>query len=134
MNSPVPIAILIFKNKGEVSYRAYSPTVYDSTPDAHDVAFPQFMDRLYAHLGLNAADPLNNQTRFGTLLEIHTRKITVTLLARTQHVYFSTYEHPDCTYNPIHTKSPIYFTEAFANNYASIHTELVHIKASHEFV
>jgi hypothetical protein len=146
----IPIAILIFMENNNISYKAYSPANYnpmqviddsentedtDDTWDTYDEnEFDRFLERVYSRINYNPTNPLNNDTHFGKFQELHTRYIDVPLGARGNVVYFSTYEDPNCKYKVIHRESPILFDNRLANDYAQLQNQLNHESCSHEFV
>jgi hypothetical protein len=135
----IPVAILIFDNEGQISYRAYSPTEYHfrpdgSNPDHRDGQFGQFLARVYNRVAYNELQPLNNATNYGRLKEIHTRHVQIPIAQRFNICYFSTYIHRHTPYKPVHHESPIFFDLNQANNYANMQPNLCHPNCPHEFV
>lgn len=128
-----PIAILLFEQTHDATtfytFVAYSPKEYDtSTYTAKNVN--SFMDRVYAEIGYNVDTPLNNKTKHGLLLEVHTRFLSIPLHERkSPKIYFSTIDHPHCKYKPIHPTNPIFFRESEADA-----EEYDVVSAPHEFV
>ena len=141
-NTPtnIPVAILIFNNGGQITYRAYSPNSYNlnndgTNPDHQSEQFGQFLARIHNQIAYDLMQPINTITNFGQLKEIHTRHITVPITERCNEVcYFTTYNHPHCNYNPVHRESPVFFNVNQANNYASMYPNLFHYQCSHEFI
>lgn len=135
----IPVAILIFDNEGQISYRAYSPTEYHfrpdgSNPDHSDGQFGQFLAHLYNRIAYNVQQPLNNATNYGRLKEIHTRHVQIPIASRGNVCYFTTYNHPHTNYKPVHMESPVFFDSNQANNYANMQPNLYHNNCPHEFV
>lgn len=132
--SKIPIAILIFDNNTNISYKAFSPSNYNMDDDT-DESFGQFLAKVYNRIAYYAFDPNNdNTTNFGKLREVHTRYIDIPLEQRTNMVFFSTYVNQYCHYKPIHSQSPITFDPVLANDYSQLQNQLIHESASHEFV
>lgn len=135
----IPVAILIFENEGFISYRAYSPTEYHflpdgSNPDHRDGQFGQFLAHLYHRIAYDQLNPMNNNTPYGRLKEIHTRHVQIPIANRGNTCYFTTYVHQHCNYKPIHRESPVFFDAIQANNYANMQPNLSHHNCPHEFV
>lgn len=135
----IPVAILIFENEGIISYRAYSPTEYHflpdgSNPDHRDGQFGQFLAHLYNHIAYDQLNPMNNNTPYGRLKEIHTRHVQIPIADRGNTCYFTTYVHQHCNYKPIHRESPVFFDQIQANNYANMQPNLSHHNCPHEFI
>lgn len=139
---PIPVAILIFEKDGSFEYKAFSPENYnatselthdDETPE-FDIQYGQFLARIYNHISYNYLVPTDNTTSFGRLQEIHIRTSAVPVENRGDTVYFSTYCHSDCKYQPIHKPSPIFYKAAEAAHYAKLQTELIHLSAPHSTV
>lgn len=126
-----PISILIIRDPNDVIiYKGYLPSQYqsqrESNTEQYDNEYYRFMGAIYTDINYSVEDGLNNQTKYGKLLEHHTRWIEVdpqnTDLSQT---YFSLYENQHTDYLCIHHNSPIYFNVLQADNYASIQTELI---------
>ncbi len=135
----VPIAILIFEDDGQFIYRAYSPSQYHfnedgSNPDHRSEQFGQFLAAVYNRVAYNQLQPLNNNTPYGRLKEVHSRHIQVPIAQRGHTCHFTTYVHQHCPYKPIHRNSPVFFDDIQANNYANYQPNLHHRSCSHEFV
>ena len=135
----IPVAILIFDNQGQISYRAYSPTEYHflpdgSNPDHRDGQFSQFLAHLYNRVAYDQQNPNNNNTNYGRLKEIHTRHIQIPINQRMGPCYFTTHIHSHCNYKPIHRDSPIFFDPNQANSYANLQPNLTHYNCPHEFI
>lgn len=135
----IPIAILIFENQGQISYRAYSPTEYHfrpdgSNPDHRDGQFGQFLAHLYTKVAYDQLNPLNNNTNYGQLKEIHTRHVQIHITSRNNICYFTTYNHPHTNYKPVHRESPVFFDVNHANNYSNQQPNLTNLSCIHEFV
>jgi hypothetical protein len=135
----IPVAILIFDNQGEISYRAYSPTEYHflpdgSNPDHRDGQFGQFLAHVYNRVAYDQQNPNNNNTNYGRLKEIHTRHIQIPINQRMGLCYFTTYIHPHCNYKPVHRNSPIFFDPNQASSYANLQPNLIHYNCPHEFI
>lgn len=135
----IPLAILIFDNNGYISYRAYSPTEYHwlpdgSNPDHRDGQFAQFLAHLYNRVAYNALQPMNNNTNYGHLKEIHTRHVQIPIADRGNSCYFTTYIVPNTPYKPVHRNSPVFFDATQANNYSNTQPNLCHRNCPHEFV
>jgi hypothetical protein len=136
----IPIAILIFNDNGLISYRAYSPNSYHfnedgSNPDHRSEQFGQFLARVHNRVAHNSMNPMNNNTNFGLLQEIHTRHAQIPIAQRNNGTcYFSTYIHPHCNYKPVHRNSPVFFDTEKANTYAGQQPNLFHRECHHEFV
>lgn len=135
----IPLAILIFENNGNYSYRAYSPSEFNRQPDVDDtdhrsVLFGQFLARIYNRIAYDPNQPLNNGTQFGALKEIHSRFVQIPIEQRGQTCYFSTYQNQHCRYNPIHRDSPVFFDQQPAANYQNQQPNLIHCSCSHEIV
>ena len=136
----IPVAILIFDNNGQISYRAYSPDTYTfnadgSNPDHCSEQFGQVLARVHNRVAYNALQPMNNVTNYGQLKEIHTRHIQIPIAERNDGTcYFTTYIHPHCSYKPVHRNSPVLFDPNQANNYANTQPNLNHRSCPHEFV
>jgi hypothetical protein len=133
----IPVAILIFDNQGQISYRAYSPTEYHfrpdgSNPDHRDGQFGQFLAHLYNRIAYDQLNPINNNTNYGYLKEIHTRHVQIPIASRGNVCYFTTYVHQHCNYKPIHRDSPVVFDANQANNYANLQPNLTHLSCPHE--
>ena len=126
-----PISILIFCDPNDVIYyRAYVPSQYQSerysNTDEYDNEYYRFMGAIYTDINYNLEDGLNNQTKYGKLLEHHTRWVELDLQNMDfSKVYFSLYENQHTDYLCIHHNSPIHFDIIQADNYASIQSELV---------
>ena len=63
----IPVAILIFDNEGQISYRAYSPHEYHfnadgSNPDHRSEQFGQFLANVYNRVSYDQLQPMNNAT------------------------------------------------------------------------
>lgn len=134
----IPVAILIFDNQGQISYRAYSPTEYHflpdgSNPDNRDGQFAQFLAHLYTKVAYDQLNPLNN-TNYGQLKEIHTRYVQIPIAQRHNICYFTTYNHQHTNYKPVHRESPVFFDVNQANNYSNQQPNLTHLSCIHEFV
>ena len=135
----IPVAILIFDNQGQISYRAYSPSEYHflpdgSNPDHRDGQFGQFLAHLYNRIAYDQLNPLNNATNYGRLKEIHTRHVQIPIGQRHNICYFTTYVHQHCNYKPIHRESPVFFDAIQANNYANLQPNLIHHSCVHELI
>lgn len=135
----IPVAILIFDNQGQITYRAYSPREYHflpdgSNPDHRDGQFGQFLAHVYNRVAYNEQQPLNNATNYGRLKEIHTRHVQIPISQRFNICYFTTYIHRHTPYKPIHRESPVFFDLNQANNYANMQPNLSHHNCPHEFV
>lgn len=134
----IPIAILILEQQGVFTYRAYSPYFYQSPPPNvdpfEDEQYQAFLQRIYGQIGYDSDDPINNHTNMGYLKEIHTRFLIMPVLSRGNSVFFSTYQHPICHYNPVHNRAPIFFDNQEANKFEEMHPELVHRMCSHQLV
>lgn len=136
----IPVAILIFDNEGQISYRAYSPDGYifnadGSNPDHRSEQFGQFLARVHNRVAYDSMQPMNNATNYGRLKEIHTRHIAVPITDRGNGIcYFTTYIHQHCNYKPVHRNSPVFFDAIQADNYANMQPNLFHRSCSHEFV
>lgn len=135
----IPVAILIFDNQGQISYRAYSPQEYHflpdgSNPDHRDGQFGQFLAHLYNRIAYDQQNPLNNNTNYGRLKEIHTRHVQIPIASRGNVCYFTTYVHQHCNYKPIHRESPVVFDSNQANNYANLQPNLIHLGCPHECI
>ena len=135
----IPVAILIFDNEGQISYRAYSPTQYHfnsdgSNPDHRSEQFGQFLAAVYNRVAYDQMNPLNNATNYGRLKEVHSRHIQVPIQNRGPTCYFTTYIHQHCNYKPVHRESPVVFDVIQAQNYAGIQPNLCHRECPHEFV
>ena len=135
----VPVAILIFDNGGQISYRAYSPQHYyfnedGSNPDHRSEQFGQFLARVHNRVAYDAQNPMNNQTPYGALKEIHSRHVMIPIAARGTTCYFTTYIHQHTPYKPIHRQSPVFFDVIQAQNYAGTQPNLYHRECPHEFV
>ena len=135
----IPVAILIFDNQGVISYRAYSPREYHflpdgSNPDHRDGQFGQFLAHLYYRIAYDVQNPMNNNTNFGQLKEIHTRHVQIPIADRHNTCYFTTYIHPHTLYKPVHRNSPVFFDQDRANNYINQQPNLFHLSCQHEFV
>jgi len=132
-NISVPVAILIFDNDGQITYRAYSPSQYNFNEEGSD-HFGQFLARIYNRVSYNHNNPNNSNTYYGCLKEIHTRHLAIPINNRHDVCYFSTYNHPHTTYMPVHRQSPVFFDVNLANNYAETRHHLSHHRCEHEFV
>jgi hypothetical protein len=138
----IPIAILIFSNNGDYVYKAYSPQEYycrpdGSEPDSNDEQFGQFMASIYNHISYNHENPIMNQTRYGRLLEIHTRHVDFPVDQRGNSIWFITYIHPYCNYKPIHRQHPIFFDVNLAIDYHNQHQQHQQIyktEATHQII
>lgn len=135
----VPVAILIFDNDGQISYRAYSPQQYHfnedgSNPDHRSEQFGQFLAAVYNRVAYDQMNPLNNNTNYGRLKEVHSRHVQIPIQNRGNVCYFSTYIHQHCNYKPVHRNSPVFFDDIQANNYANMQPNLFHRSCPHEFV
>ncbi len=126
-----PISILIIRDPNDVIiYKGYLPTQYESerVSDAYDYDndYYRFMGAIYTDINYSVEDVLNNQTKYGKLLEHHTRWVEVDPQnMNSSKVYFSLYNNQHTNYLCIHHNSPIYFDIVQADNYANIQTELV---------
>ena len=143
VSSKVPLAILIFDYEGTITYRAYSPTLcsdtieteYNTQHDEEELdTFGQFLAKVYNKILYNLSDPLNNSTRYGRLLEIHTRDVHTPITEDCDMIYFSVYNHPNCNYRPVRRGAPILFHSLSSQNYAETHPEIVQVSAIHEYV
>ena len=135
----IPVAILIFDNQGQISYRAYSPIEYHflpdgSNPDHRDGQFGQFLAHLYNRITYDQLNPINNNTNYGHLKEIYTSHVQIPIASRGNICYFRTDNHPHCNYKPIHRESPIFFDINRANNYANLQPNLTHLSCPHEYI
>jgi hypothetical protein len=135
----IPVAILIFDNEGQISYRAYSPREYHfnadgSNPDHRSEQFGQFLAAVYNRVSYDQLQPMNNATNYGRLKEVHSRHIQVQLANRGDVCYFTTYIHQHTPYKPVHRNSPVFFNQNDANNYSNQQPNLYHRSCSHEFV
>ncbi len=127
----IPIAILIFDNGGQITYRAYSPRQYNLNNQNND-QFGQFLADVYNKVSYNQHNPLNNATNYGRLKEVHTRHIPTPIQNRGNTCYFSTYIHPNINYKPINKNSPIFFDVLEAQHYANNEPNLYHFECYHE--
>jgi hypothetical protein len=146
MDFRIPVAIIIFDNGGQISYRAYSPTVWYEDGGADDSTFGdqygRFLARIYQRLAYNPLEPMNTATPFGNMKEVHTRHHWTPLGSREGgQCYFTTYIHTHTPYKPVHRPSPVFFNEnQGANDYAAAMggapeaQELFHCVCPHEFV
>jgi len=138
INPRVPFAILIFTNEGQTVYRTYSPANWEVVPETEspdfEIQLGQFIARLYHHIAYDAQNPLNNQTHYGRLQEVHTRNVLMPVSSRGELAYFSTFDHPHCNYRPVHRASPVFFHPMEAANYASAFPGMTHVCASHEIL
>ena len=135
----IPVAILIFDNDSQISYRAYSPSEYHfrpdgSNPDHRDGQFGQFLAHLYNRIAYDQLNPLNYAIPYGQLKEIHTRHVQIPIGQRHNICYFTTYVHHHCNYEPIHRESPVFFDAIQAKNNANLQPNLTHLNCPHEFV
>ena len=136
----IPVAILIFDNDGQISYRAYSPSAYffnedGSNPDHCSQQFGQFLARVHNRVAYNPLQPMSTDTNYGQLKEIHSRHIQIPISERANGTcYFTTYIHQHCNYKPIHCNSPVLFDINQASNYANTQPNLSHHSCSHEMV
>jgi hypothetical protein len=135
----IPVAILIFDDDGQITYRAYSPSQYHfnedgSNPDHRSEQFGQFLARVYNRIAYNELQPLNNATNYGRIKEVHTRHVMIPISERQDVCYFSTYIHQHTPYKPIHRNSPVMFNQDQANNYINQQPNLFHRNCPHEFV
>ena len=133
----IPVAILIFNNGGQISYRAYSPDNYTINEDGTNPSeqLGQFLARVHNRIAYNSMQPMNTVTNFGQLKEIHTRHITVPLSERSNGAcHFTAYAHQNCNYKPVHRESPVFFSANQATNYANMNPNLFHYECPHEFV
>jgi hypothetical protein len=124
----IPVAILIFDNDGQISYRAYSPTDYffnddGSNPDHRSEQFGQFLARVHNRVAYDSMQPMINNTNYGQIKEIHSRHIMVPISQR-----------QTGNYKPVHRNSPVFFDANQANNYANMQPNLFHRSCDHEFV
>jgi hypothetical protein len=142
MDFRIPVAIIIFDNDGQISYRAYSPTTWQEEGEA-EIQYGQFLARIYQRLTYNPLEPMNTGTPFGVMKEVHTRLHHSPLAHREGSAcYFTTYIHPHTPYKPVHRASPIFFNDHQSpNSYsAAVGTsapealELFHSACPHEFV
>ncbi len=109
-NRFIPIAIVISQDLGgNVNYTAFSPKEYNVGSDTRKRLYEKFMSKLYQHISYDPTNILNNNTRLGKIMEIHTRFIRVPLDQRRVLVNFSTFDHPSCNYKPIHHATPLKF-------------------------
>lgn len=134
-NQNIPVAILIFDVDGQYTYKAYSPAnfvVDGNNEESTNIQLGQFMAIIYNHISYDPSLLANNQTNIGRLKEVHTRTSSVPVFARGQHIYFSTYDNPHCSYRPIHRPSPIFFDVQEADNYVGLQTALYHHRCTHE--
>ncbi len=153
-----PISILIFRDPNdEIQYKAYIPREYNSetnlqfvntatnrqsggsnvtsTNQEYDNEYYRFMGAIYTDINYSIEDGLNNETKYGKLLEHHTRFIEIDLQNMDySKVYFSLYQNQHTNYLCIHNNSPVYFDMIQADNYASIQSELMRGKADVTFV
>lgn len=135
----VPVAILIFDDAGQISYRAYSPREYHfnedgSNPNHRSEQFGQFLAAVYNRVAYDQLQPINNATNYGRLKEVHSRHVQVQLANRGNECYFSTYIHQHTPYKPVHRNSPVFFNQNDANNYINQQPNLYHRSCPHEFV
>jgi hypothetical protein len=138
MDFRIPVAIIIFDNGGQISYRAYSPTIWLEVDDA-EIQYGQFLARIYQRLAYNPLEPMNTATPLGNMKEVHTRLHYSPLGHREGGIcYFTTYIHPHTPYKPVHRASPVFFNERQdRNDYAAAAPgapELFHRTCPHEFV
>lgn len=126
-----PISILIIRDPNDmIIYKGYVPFQYqsdrESNTEEYDNEYYRFMGAIYTDINYSLEDGLNNQTRYGTLLEHHTRWIDVDPQNMDlSQAYFSLYENQNTNYLCIHHNSPIYFDQFQADNYANSQTELI---------
>jgi hypothetical protein len=135
--SKIPISICIFDDAGQIMYRAYSPLEFDcpnNNSEEYDALYDDFIHRLYSHIEYDNNNPFSNNTRFGKLLETHTRHIDLPLAERQGQLYFSTFDSANCNYKPIHKESPIHFNPEWATTYANMQNQLGHRAAAHLFI
>lgn len=144
MDFRIPVAIIIFDNGGQISYRAYSPTVWHEDAAAGEEGldqYGQFLARIYQRLAYNPLEPMNTGTPFGAMKEVHTRQHYSPLAQREGGIcYFTTYIHPHTPYKPVHRPSPVFFSEGQGPNNSAVAVgaagalELFHRTCPHEFV
>ena len=139
----IPIVIIIFDDGRNISYRAYSPTVWQTDINENDDGFVdqygQFLARVYQRVTYNPLEPMNTATPLGVMKEVHSRALMSPLVFREGgNCYFTTYIHPHTPYKPVHRVSPVFFSERLdANDYAAAAPgvlELFHRVCPHEFV
>jgi hypothetical protein len=117
------LAVLLFETEdGNYKYHAYSPATADDS---------LFMDKVYEIVEYNIDTPLNNNTKFGLLLEVHLRKSSILLHERNDCAYVIVREHKHCKYLPVHPTEPIYFTKDSAETYTGEHRV---VSCNHTFV
>jgi hypothetical protein len=132
----IPVAILIFEKDGSYTYAAYSPKSESDITDPV-ISNQKFIENVYLDIGYNINTPLNNNTRHGLLLEVHTRYSNTPLHERGNTVYFGVYSHLHCKYSPVHTTLPITFHAPTIDSYESSlssNTNVSMISTTHEFV
>ena len=126
-----PISILIIRDPNDVIiYKGYLSTQYESerVSDAYDYDsdYYRFMGAIYTDINYSVEDVLNNQTKYGKLLEHHTRWVEVDPQNMDlSQAYFSLYENQNTDYLCMHHNSPIFFNVVQADNYAAVQTELI---------
>ena len=136
----LPVAILIFEDQNhQTHYRAYSssqyiPNVDSSIPNLQHQQYNQFIAQIYNKLALDLQNPLNNMTNYGKLKEVSIRFLQIPMANRGTMCYFSAYNHPHCTYKPVHRQSPIYFAANEAQAYTVLQPELFHYECEHEVI
>jgi hypothetical protein len=136
----LPIAILIFEDPNhQVYYRAYSSSQYIQSADSsvqnlQHHQYGQFIAQIYNKLAIDMQNPLNNMTHYGKLKEVFIRFLEIPIALRGPTCYFSTYNHPHCSYRTVHRQSPIYFTASQAQGWSSSQPNLVHCECDHEII
>lgn len=133
----IPIAILIFKNAAQFTYRAYSPSQFTMS-HLQQSQLELFLSNLYIHIEYDAQNPINNHTKYGALQEVHTRFIQIPFsqqqLRQDSICYFTTYTHPHCHYRPIHTNTPVFFNLLDSQEHRHILPHLYHSQCTHQFI
>lgn len=134
----IPVAILIFEDQNhQTHYRAYSSSQYISNPESFNLQhqqYSQFIAQIYNKLALDLQNPCSNMTNYGKLKEVSIRFLETPMANRGASCYFSAYNHPHCSYKPVHRQSPIHFTETDAQMYIVMQPELFHYECEHEVI
>jgi hypothetical protein len=110
------LSILIFRDiNGAILYKGFA--------SKNEIDVNDFMDKIYNEINYEPETPLDNTSKYGELLEHHTRNVDI--LPNTNKVYFSLYQHEYTKYLCIHNKSPVFFEQSKADEYIMLQPELI---------
>jgi hypothetical protein len=133
------LSILSFRDPNEnIIYRTYLSSNYDSDPDlnAEDNYYNRFVDSIYSDINYDAQTPLNNNTKYGVLLEQHNKFLRNVDIEDVDQltVYFFLYQPDNTNYLCVHRNSPILFDQNKAIEYANMQTELIPYNCQVNFI